>query len=246
MNVYAPHKLWAGIPTSFPTNTGGKLILTPQKFIPYSFTFYIKDKGEETDVIGSTVRLTDSEGKVWAGDSIWHIADFIDPIGCLGALNGPALEKQSPEEYKRPFEDGVFFSGAHGLFDDRFYRKLLIGPVVYTVPMKYQGPCLDLAFHSDPHLSMVNVYARVSQLYGYVGAIHGYAANGEETIIIPPFIAEIDIRDRLFINYYIQEDGENWEKNIIPKIVVFQNTGELEEPNSLITSENHQEEQSCH
>jgi len=235
MTPYVNNTLWLNVPTTLLTITGGRLRLAAQESIRYSFTFDIAQKGQDTDMIGSTVKLTDSEGVVWAGRSIWHVDDFLNPIGSLGNIEAPFFADHAPAEVTAAFAEGLFLSGARGLMDDDFYRRLEIGTTMHTIPMQYQSPLLDLAYRADDEGDLSALYARVNQLYAHVDD----AEEAEEPVfIIPPFIArvEVEVCSRLFINYYIQDENGHWESNI-PQLIVFEPTEERGEKNPLVTHE---------
>jgi hypothetical protein len=86
---YVRDDLWVGQPTALPTEDGGFLSLTPAEFIPYEFSFGVKHKGEEVDVLHSLVHLADEQGRTWEGESIWDVGDVVERMTDFGSITPP-------------------------------------------------------------------------------------------------------------------------------------------------------------
>lgn len=215
---FVSDNVWVGVPTSFDTDDGGVLSLTPSLFIPYSFSFGIRNRGDEIDTLHSLVRIVDDEGRVWEGESIWDVSEIVHLMTHFGSPSPPVPLEDASAEWRQAFENNPFFSGARGLLDDRFYRRLGLLDRTYRVPFKYQGPVLDLAYLRYEEVDLVTVLARVANLFALE------SEKGTDQIDLPDIVYEIDVSRRLFVNYGYEESDGYWEYDVIPKPLVFKKT----------------------
>lgn len=225
---YVRDDLWVGVPTTLSTEDGEVLSLTPAKFIPYEFSFGIKQKGEEVDVVHSLVRLADEQGRLWEGESIWHVGDIVERMTHLGSIGPPVKFENAPREWKEAFTERLFFSGARALLDDRFHRRLLLEDEVFDVPFKYQGPTLDMAFHRTEHVGLVQVFARV-------GGLHASLPKKPDDVIeLPQIVFQLEAMNHLFVNFGCVDSTGYYAYDIIPRPFIMKRTGLTGAPNPLV------------
>jgi hypothetical protein len=118
-------------------------------------------------------------------------------------------------------------SGATCLFDDRFYRKFLVGDRRIELKFKYQCPTFDVAFLRDEHSpSLSRLLVRVSGLYDL------------EMDLIPPLIYEMRPHELLFRNelYFNQDEGW-WDGDDWPVPLVFSKVASGGTPQAMVRYE---------
>lgn len=202
--------------------------MTPHKSIPYEFSFGVKHKGKDVDVVHSLVRLADAQGRLWEGESIWDVGGIVERMTDFGSTTAPLKFENAPAEWKKAFAEGLFLSGARGLLDDRFYRRLLLEDQVFNIPFKYQGPVLDMAFLRNEHAGLVTVLVRVSGLYTVV------LEGPYDVIDLPQIVFQISVLKDLFVNFGYEESSGNYAYDIIPRPFVMKEAGRTKNPNPLI------------
>jgi len=210
------------------TDDGGKLQIAINTFVPYDLTFGIKEREEETDILHSLVRLVDNRGVAWIGESIFHVNAFVYQMTNFGSRTHPTQFDKAPEEYKSIFSKNCFFEGARGLLDDRFYRKLDVNTDSYIVPFKYQAPILDLAFHYDSTVELVQLFAKVKGLYAHT------SEDDRSPIDIPAIMFAVDFMKAIFVNYGYKDETGYWTEDIIPRPFVLEKHTENNAPQHLI------------
>ncbi|HOX06612.1 MAG TPA: hypothetical protein PK280_09435 [Planctomycetota bacterium] len=224
---FAVASLWVGRPTSLATDAGRTLVLTPGEFTPYSFSFGIRHKGEEVDLLSSLVRLVDDQGRIWEYESIWTVEEVVTKMTDFGSTSAFVRFDDAPLEWKIAFDEDSFFSGARGLLDDRFYRHLHLGDQALLIPFHYQAPILDMAFHVGHRVDLTMVLARVSGLYAC-------ETSEGPRITLPPIVFEVGVDNRLFVNHWYKDSTGSWDQDILPQPLLFRLAGGSGQPNPLI------------
>jgi hypothetical protein len=130
VDAYRSVSLWCGRSRFFDTNEGGRLQVDPGQV---ALSFHLKRNRDTTegepfpvDTASCFVRLVDEAGDVWEAESVFSLDVFIQNMINLGRTSW-LVYFDDAEEWKGAFDEDGLMTGATGLLDDRFYRKLLVG-----------------------------------------------------------------------------------------------------------------------
>jgi hypothetical protein len=221
---------WSNKPRRLPVSDGGTLELQPEKFIPYEFSFGLKAVSEDVDYLRSIVRLTDAQGVVWEGESVWSPSWFVEQGTDSAQAERLKSQADADAELLRSLEENSFIRGVRDLLDDRFHRELSLSGRRYVVPFKYQVPVLDLAAHQtkEDKGTSANLVVRVSGLYAHI------SDESRDKIPLPTVVFTVDVSERLFVNYFVEEEEGAWGDREIPEIVIFHRSTLKGEANEFV------------
>jgi hypothetical protein len=99
---------------------------------------------------------------------------------------------------------------------------------VFDIQFKYQGPILDMAFHRDEGVGLVEVFARVSGLYASL------PEKPDDVIDLPQIVFQVGVSNHLFVNFGYEDSRGYYGYDIIPRPFIMKGTGLTGTPNPLV------------
>lgn len=168
---------------SFPV-TGGGSLLFPVGPVTVRLRVENLKLSDECSALLVVAKIADE------GSRFWQVESYMDWGSILGAVldsdrgeSGEGIHPWDalPETWMASLRGSCLVEGAGTVLDSRSYYALKIGPRVFTVREKYQGPKIDLACSETSNSFLV----RVSELYAVAECDEG----DEEDV--PPFVFDL-------------------------------------------------------
>lgn len=164
--------------SQFIVSPGGQLEMGPGEISILVEADVIDEEDEETRPVQFTTTVCDLEGQGWQAISL------VPAVGLLGRVlgfhkgNAPKLTswKNAPEEWRKVFRECTLAIGATDLLDSRDYYEIQVDDRLLTIPEKYQGPRVDLAWDQK----MGRFLVRVEGLY--------HSTEEDPMQEVPPFL----------------------------------------------------------
>lgn len=225
----------------FLTEPAGVLRVGPAKVrAEFRFTAVDRDEqGEAVRILGCQLRLADSEGGMWQGESVFPARVVLDELIDLTRPEPARWLSHAPKEWREVFKGQLLVRGACQLLDDRFYRWFYADNTAFTIQYKYQAPSYDIA-----HLGGGRLLVRVCGLFGNWdplriegpgGAPVRYTATSPDPDQddpegpegfgdydnLEPLVYPMDVRRLLFRNTAARSPDGYWEDNGLAAPVVF-------------------------
>ena len=154
--------------------------------------FAKRDEEEEVDVLGCQLRLCAADGAWWQGSGEFS-PSFLSPFE-IEPEPQARFAAGAPASWTSALAERPLLSGVHDLWDDREHVELDLGERRIGVPLKYQGPVLDLGLLADEDEGD-RLVVRISRLHD------------EEVDEIDPFVYTLPLARLLDIDTALDDEG---------------------------------------
>ncbi|MDY7093827.1 MAG: hypothetical protein SX243_12720 [Acidobacteriota bacterium] len=183
-------------PGKLVTADGGELTFAQGPLtVDFTLRFSSRDDEEAIDLVQSQLTLATPDGRRWVGEGSFG-----------GAFAGEALlesetpphayfEQDAPPAWSTALKERCLIEGLRDLWDDRIHARPTISEREVFIPVKYQGPEIDVGVHRGAGRDLLVV--RVRQLY-----------DGDDAEILPPILYLLDPAKLVF--RHTIEDDEGW------------------------------------
>jgi hypothetical protein len=163
--------------------------------VHFALRFSSRDDEEAIDLVQSQLILELPDGQRWLGHGSFGGAFAGEEL--LESETPPKahFEQDAPPIWIAALEERCLLEGLRDLWDDRIHARPTISGQEVFIPVKYQGPEVDLGVHHGAGRDLLVV--RVRQLYG-----------GDDSEILPPILYLLDPA-RLVFRHTV-EDEEGW------------------------------------
>lgn len=139
---------------------------------------------EETMLLVST-SVRDQTGQAWVCSSYVMSSTLMEPAVGHDEKSAPNFVAwtNASDGWQLSMRENALFAEAQALMDSRDYYEIRVDGDLFTIPEKYQGPSMDLAWHGASRKFLV----RVAGLYF---AVEDGDFGADNTV--PPFVFELE------------------------------------------------------
>lgn len=144
---------------TFPIETGDGKLRCDAGAVGLVMKIGVDEAKEEESTLAISTVLRDQDGQAWQCDSYLMASVLIEPAIGHDEDDAPNYVswKNAPEEWRLTFRENSLVVGAVALMDSRDYYELRVDGVLFTIPEKYQGPSMDLAWHAPSRCFLVRI-----------------------------------------------------------------------------------------
>lgn len=163
--------------------------------VAFALRFSSRDDEEAIDLAQSQLTLATPDGQRWVGEGSFGGAFAGESL--LESETPPQahFEEDAPPAWGTALQERSLIQGLRDLWDDRIHARLTISVREVFIPVKYQGPEIDVGVHRGAGRDLLVV--RVRQLY-----------DGDTSEILPPILFLLDPSKLVF--RHTVEDDEGW------------------------------------